>query len=70
MREASENRERLKLVEEAMKSLSIQQRAILALQIAEHLGPKEIAERLEIPSGQVRSQLNRAIKKLQEQLEP
>jgi RNA polymerase sigma-70 factor (ECF subfamily) len=67
-RMATEHRERLEQVEEAMKSLSVQQRAILTLQISEDLGPKEIADRLEIPAGQVRSQLDRAIKKLREQL--
>ena len=55
-------------VEVAMRVLSPQQRAILALQLLEDLGPKEIAERLGIPDKQVRSQLRRAIVRLREML--
>ncbi len=55
-------------VEQAMSALSPQQRAILALQLVEDLGPKEIAQRLGLPDKQVRSQLHRAIVKLREML--
>ncbi len=55
-------------VEQAMTALSPQQRAILALQLVEDLGPKEIAERLGLPDKQVRVQLHRAIVKLREML--
>ncbi len=55
-------------VEQAMTALAPQQRAILALQLVEDLGPKEIAERLGLADGQVRVQLHRAIVKLREML--
>ncbi len=55
---------RLQRIEEAAARLSAQQRAIITLRLREDLGPNEIAVRLEIPSGQVRSQYHRAIAKL------
>lgn len=57
-------------VEGAMRSLSPQQRAILALQLMEDLGPQEIAERLGLPDKQVRSQLRRAIVRLRGMMPP
>lgn len=56
-------------VEQAMTALSAQQRAILALQLVEDLGPKEIADRLGLQAKQVRVQLHRAIVRLREMLE-
>jgi len=64
--EQTEERQR---VEQAMRQLSPQQRAILGLQLLEDLGPKDIAKRLELPPRQVRSQLHRGIKKLKGLLE-
>lgn len=56
------------LVEQAMKRLAPQQRAVFALRFMEDMGPKEIANRLGLPAGQVRSQLNRAIARIREVL--
>jgi RNA polymerase sigma factor (sigma-70 family) len=64
VRAALDAEQRLRLVEQAMKSLSPQQRAIMALRLGEDMGPKEIAERLNLPASQVRSQLNRAIERI------
>ncbi len=63
-REALEAKTRLQSVEKALMELTPQQRAILGLQLAEDLPPREIAERLEIPPGQVRVQLCCAVAKL------
>lgn len=64
VRAALDVEQRRRLVEQAMKSLSPQQRAIVALRLGEDIGPKEIAQRLDLPASQVRSQLNRAIERI------
>jgi RNA polymerase sigma-70 factor, ECF subfamily len=63
-----EEKERHDRVEAAMALLSPQQRAIVTLRLGEDMGPKEIAERLELPPGQVRSQTNRAVKRIREKI--
>ena len=63
-----EARERRKLVEGAMHTLSPQQRAILTLKLSEDLGPLDISVRLGLPASQVRSQLHRAIERLREMM--
>jgi RNA polymerase sigma-70 factor (ECF subfamily) len=61
-----EQRER---VEAAMGCLTDQQRAVFVLRFREGMEPREIAERLGMPAGQVRVQLHRAVARLREQLE-
>ena len=68
-RKALEEVERHQLVESAMEDLSPQQRAIVALRLAEDIGPKEIAERLGLPDKQVRSQMHRAVAKVKKALQ-
>jgi RNA polymerase sigma-70 factor (ECF subfamily) len=64
-REAIEREQRLAMVEAAMADLPPQQRAIVALRLSEGgMKNAEIAERLELPAAQVRSQLARAVAKL------
>ena len=65
-REALDASQRRQLVEAAMAHLSPQQRAIFALRFKEDMGPKEIARRLGLPAGQVRSQLHWAIAKIRQ----
>jgi RNA polymerase sigma-70 factor (ECF subfamily) len=65
-RDLLEEKQRRAMVERAMACASPQQRAIFALRFMEGLGPKEIAERLELPAAQVRSQLHRAIARIRE----
>ncbi len=60
--------ERRRLVEDAMITLSPQQRTVFMLRFHEDLGPKEIAERLDLPDKQVRSQLHRAVVGLRRRL--
>lgn len=60
---------RIQQVQNAMRELSPQQRAIFILRFEEDLKPIEIAERLELPPGQVRAQLCRAMKTLRAVLE-
>ena len=67
-RETLDRAQHWQLVEEAMASLSPQQRAIFGLRFREELMPKEIAERLDIPSHQVRSQLHRAVTRIREKV--
>ena len=55
-----------RLVQEAMGKLTPQQRAIVAMQFLEDIGPSEVADRLGLPASQVRSQLYRAIQRLKE----
>lgn len=64
--EGLELQQRRMMVNEAVKELSPQQRAIFALRLAEGIGPKEIGERLGLPAKQVRSQFQRAIAKVRE----
>jgi RNA polymerase sigma-70 factor, ECF subfamily len=54
------------MVESAVESLSPQQRAIFLLRFREDMLPAAIAEQLEIPSRQVRSQLHRAVQRIRE----
>lgn len=63
-REALESLALRERVEKAMTNLTTQQRAILTLRLDEELRSREIAERLEIPSKQVRVQLSRVYAKL------
>jgi RNA polymerase sigma-70 factor (ECF subfamily) len=65
-----ETQERRELVEKAMAGLSPQQRAIFTLRWREEMTPAEIAERLGIPAGQVRSQICHAIAKIRIALPP
>jgi len=58
--------ERRDRVEAAMGELSPQQRAIFALRFKEDMDSAEIAERLDIPPGQARVQLCRAVARLRE----
>lgn len=58
--------ERRDRVEAAMGELSPQQRAIFALRFKEDMDSAEIAERLDLPPGQVRVQLCRAVARLRE----
>ncbi len=58
-----------RLIEGAMTALSIQQRAIFALYLAEDMKPGEIARTLDIPAKQVSGQLRRAITKIREAVE-
>ncbi len=51
-----------------MAQLSAQQRAVLTLRLKESMRPKEIARRLEISEGQVRTQLARAIARVRKAL--
>ncbi len=67
-REIISIRKQKKLIENAMKKLSPQQRAIFALRFKEDMRPKEIAASLSIPAQQVRSQLCRAIDKIRQTL--
>jgi RNA polymerase sigma-70 factor (ECF subfamily) len=62
------NREHHRRIEDAMRHLSPQQRAILYLRLSEDLRPKEIARRLQLPDRQVRSQTHRAIARLRDLL--
>lgn len=64
-----ETQEQRNLVESAIQELSPQQRAIFALRWREDISPKEIAERMGIPAGQVRSQLCFAISRIRATLE-
>lgn len=66
IREAMDSRTRRRLVEAAIAQLSAQQRAIFALRLGRGMEPKEIAERLGLPGGQVRTQLHRAMERLRE----
>lgn len=65
-REQLEHIERLQQVEEAMKELPPQARAIFTLRWSENMKPQEIAHQLALPAGQVRSQLCRAISRLRQ----
>lgn len=64
-----ETQEQRNLVESALRELSPQQRAIFTLRWREDISPKEIAERLGIPAGQVRTQLCFAISRIRTTLE-
>lgn len=68
MREALNTADRKQLVECAMADLSPQQRAIFTLRFREDLGPNEIAGRLDLAPGHVRTQLHRAIARIREKL--
>ncbi len=57
-------------IDQCIGLLSPQQRAIMMLHLWEDLNPKEISEALNMPAGQVRLQLYRALKKLQMALTP
>jgi len=57
-------KQRMEWVEKTMKQLPPQQRAILTLRLHENMTPHEIAQRLEIPGSQVRSQLCNAIARI------
>lgn len=61
-----ESRQRLALVTQAMEQLPAQQRAVLMLRLYEEIGPSEIARRLDLPPGQVRTQLFRAMARMKE----
>lgn len=67
-RETLDSQRRLERIETAVAELPAQQRAILALNLNEDLGPKEISERLGISARQVRSQLHRAIARVKEKM--
>ena len=67
-RQRLENMQRRELVEACMTQLSAQQRAVLTLRLKESMRPMEIARRLEIPEGQVRTQLARAIARVRKAL--
>lgn len=60
--------EQRKQVEEAMGTLSAQQRAIFALYLGEEMRPVEIAGQLGVPARQVRVQLHRGIQKIRQVL--
>ena len=51
-------------LDDAMKSLSPQQRAILALHLREEFSTREIAQHLSVGESQVRTQLARAVQRL------
>lgn len=59
-KENSQDREFIHQVEEAMKTLDEEHRIIFQLYDIEHIPQKEIAARLEIPHGTVRSRLHYA----------
>ena len=61
-----ELKQRRDLVGRAMSILSPQQRAVLTLRLHQEMTPREIAAYLDIPSGQVRSQLCRAVCRLRD----
>ncbi|MFB3789506.1 MAG: RNA polymerase sigma factor [bacterium] len=63
-REALEAKTQWRRVENALRELTLQQRAVLALWLEEDLPPREIAARLGLSPEQVRVQLFRAIAKL------
>ncbi len=67
-RQAASAAEERRLVESAMKRLAPQQRAIFALRFQEDQTPTEIAESLDLPAQQVRSQLHNAVARLRELL--
>jgi len=60
--------EQRKQVEEALGTLSAQQRAIFALYLGEEMRPVEIAGQLGLPARQVRVQLHRGIQKIRQAL--
>lgn len=66
--EALEARQEQERISVAMRALSDDLRLVLRLRTEEGLSYQEIAERLEIPIGTVRSRLNRAKRFLQERL--
>jgi RNA polymerase sigma-70 factor (ECF subfamily) len=66
VRQALDDAYRRRQVEEAMMTLSPQQRAIFALRLKEDMPPREIARQLGLPPRQVRSQLHRAIARLRQ----
>ncbi len=67
--EIVENRERDRVVQEAINSLPEYQRMIVTLYHMQHRSYEEIAEILQLPIGTVKSRLNRARQALQEKLE-
>jgi len=69
-RSAAQAGQRREGLQAALRKLSGQQRAIFTLYLGEELGPKDIADRLQVPAGQVRSQMHRAIQKLRRLLDP
>jgi len=58
--------QRKEMVERAVEGLSIQQRAIFLLRFHEEMLPAAIAEQLDLPARQVRSQLHRAVRRIRE----
>lgn len=63
-------RQQLEQLDAAAGELSAQQRAIIILGIANNLTPAEVAERLDLPANQVRSQWSRGLAKLKSILNP
>lgn len=60
----------LAIVSESMKRLSVEHREVLMLICIKGLSYEEVAKRLKIPGGTVRSRLSRARNHLQEMLNP
>lgn len=67
---ALENRERRRIVEEALSKIQDRHRAILILKDVDDLRYEEISEVLGIPIGTVRSRLHRARAEMREHLQP
>ncbi len=68
VRDRIERQDRLRLVEDAMHTLSAQQRAVFVLRLSGDMSPGEIARHLDLPEGQVRTQLSRAVDRLRDRL--
>jgi RNA polymerase sigma-70 factor (ECF subfamily) len=54
------------MVGRAVEGLSPQQRAVFLLRFREEMLPAAIAEQLDLPARQVRSQLHRAVQRIRE----
>jgi RNA polymerase sigma-70 factor, ECF subfamily len=63
-------REAEEVLESALATLPLEQRAVLTLRVVEEMSYKEIAEALSVPTGTVMSRLARARDKLAEALSP
>lgn len=63
---ALEKKERIAMVEDAVRTLTPQQRAVFLMRFKLDLSTMEIAKNLYIPPGQVRSQLSQAVSRLRD----
>jgi RNA polymerase sigma-70 factor, ECF subfamily len=68
--EALDERERARLVHDALQHLVPEQRAVVVLRILEGYSTRETAQMLGVPQGTVMSRLSRALEKLEQMLVP